>query len=140
MLSKQEQEKLNFELQKYLDVYQLILNSIKKPSVCDIESQSVLVRLSPIELADFIMKPDDSNISKSATDDVTNDNNNNNNNGVKVASLATSDYDEIIFKCENLNYTLELANETNMFNQVYTGDANETTLKDLKPNTKYFLR
>ena len=86
------------------------------------------------------MKPDDSNISKSATDDVTNDNNNNNNNGVKVASLATSDYDEIIFKCENLNYTLELANETNMFNQVYTGDANEITLKDLKPNTKYFLR
>ena len=42
---------------------------------------------------------------------------------------------------ENLNYTLELSsNESTTFNKVYTGDANEITLKDLRPNTKYYLR
>ncbi len=42
---------------------------------------------------------------------------------------------------DSLNYSLELSNELNSyFNKVYTGDANEITLKDLKPNTLYYLR
>ena len=97
--------------QEQLIAYKHVLNSIKKPVVCDIEAQSVLVRLTPIDVATVVLEH--------------NQQDQNNNKPLN---------------CDCLNYTLELANETNVFNQVYTGDANEITLKDLKPNSVYFLR
>jgi hypothetical protein len=107
-------------MKSYLDSYKLLLNSIKKPSVCDIESQSVLVRLTPIEIKSIAPSTPSADIKCPEA------------SGQPIA--PESNYGEGIY------YTLELANETNVFNQVYTGDANEITLKDLKPYTKYFLR
>ena len=114
------------ELFKYFDCFKEILNKIQKPTISEIEAQSVLVRLSPIEL--------DSTLIKNA---LSVDNIKNSSVTSKGESLSES---ELIAKFENVNYTLELSSEANLFNQVYTGDANEITLKDLKPNTKYFLR
>ena len=112
----------HLEVHKNFDTYKMILNTIKKPSVCDIEAQKVLVRLSPIEITDTFMKNSESILKTTAEDNALN-------------------YEEILFKCENVNYTLELANETeNIFNQVYTGDANEITLKDLNPSARFFIR
>lgn len=126
VLNKEEQEKFDSELEKHIDLYKLVLNSIKKPYVCDIEAQSVLVRLSSVDLDTLVS----SDKSKTSTENLK-----------EFDSTPDSiNYDEISFKCESVNYTLELANQTNVFNEVYTGDANEITLKDLKPNTKYFLR
>lgn len=45
----------------------------------------------------------------------------------------------VISKFQNLIYTLELSCKTSI-NVVYTGDANEITLKDLEPATSYQLR
>lgn len=45
----------------------------------------------------------------------------------------------IISKFQNLIYTLELSCNSSI-NVVYTGDANEITLKDLEPATAYRLR
>lgn len=139
LLSKEEQGQFNQELQKYFDLYKLILTNIKKPYVCDIEAQSVLVRLSPIELDAFL-----SNQKKADTEAINNSNQKQEDSSSFVpqsnSACSITNYEEIVSKCESVNYTLELANETNVFNQVYTGDANEITLKDLKPNTKYFLR
>ena len=147
--STEEQDQFNQELQKYFDFYKLILTNIKKPYVCDIEAQSVLVRLSPIELDSFLSnrrQVDDMNsAANNASAKEMNNSQAQQNQGdssfVPYSTMSGSiNYDEIVSKCENVNYTLELANESNVFNQVYTGDANEITLKDLKPNTKYFLR
>lgn len=117
--------------QEHFDFYKLILNRIKKPTVCDIEAQSVLVRLSSIDTDSFLkkLKPN------SGTSDLSSQSSN---EQQYIPNTLTRE--EVLLKCENVNYTLELANETNVFNQVYTGDANEITLKDLKPFTKYFLR
>ena len=147
--STEEQDQFNQELQKYFDFYKLILTNIKKPYVCEIEAQSVLVRLSPIELDSFLSnrrQVDDMNsAANNASAKEMNNSQAQQNQGdssfVPYSTMSGSiNYDEIVSKCENVNYTLELANESNVFNQVYTGDANEITLKDLKPNTKYFLR
>ena len=129
LLNQEEREKLNYDLQKYFDIYMLILNSIKKPHVCYIETQSVLVRLSPIE-SETILAYKAEEMTKNLPLTIEK----------STEVVEANKNDEIISKCETINYTLELANETNIFNQVYTGDANEITLKDLKPNTKYFLR
>jgi hypothetical protein len=119
-----ETSKMNPEMLKNLEFFKTILNRINKPIVCEIEAQSVLVRLSPIDLDD----PENSiTLNKISANNSNNDNNNN------------MDY---VLECfETLNYTLELSGETTSnFNEVYTGDANEITLKDLRPNTKYLLR
>ncbi len=110
------------EIKNYLESCQIILNSIKKPSVSDIESHSVLVRLSPFEVKTIIPSTCLSEGKALETNH-------------SQSSVLLADWSG-----ESINYTLELANESNIFNQVYTGDANEITLKDLKPFTKYFLR
>ena len=123
------QDEAIVEINNNFDFYKSLLSKIKEPIVCDIESRSVLVRLSPIELDNQLITSQDeaeSDSSNKREDDL---------------SLIPSRIDTIIKSFDYLNYTLELASESsNAFNKVYTGDANEITLKDLKPNTAYSLR
>lgn len=123
------QDETIIEINSNLDFYKSLLSKIKEPIVCDIESRSVLVRLSPIEL--------DNQLIGSNKDETESENNKKIEDDL---SLIPSRIDTIIKSFDYLNYTLELASESNAFNKVYTGDANEITLKDLKPNTAYSLR
>ncbi|CAF0919214.1 unnamed protein product, partial [Brachionus calyciflorus] len=112
----QEPIDLDTHIEKNIDFFETLLKRIKKPNVRNIDTQSVLVYLSPIELTKDDLLIFDSNN--------------------KPILLK-----EAINKFQNLNYTLEISCETeNNFDKVYTGDANEITLKDLKPNSKYFLK
>ena len=126
------------EINKNLEIYISLLSSIKEPIVCDIEARSSLVRLSPIEAESFFGNKSLSENNKVEVSPITNDDSNEDDGLQKVESTPSADL--IAKMLENLNYTLELSSESNKFNKVYTGDANEITLKDLKPNTKYFLR
>ena len=162
----EREEEIHAELNKNIDFYVALLSSIKEPMVCDLEAKSSLIRLSPIELDTFLGKNEESETSSSvspktgdtleATEnaDISSANSSgtdvNTNTTTTTATTtvakttATGEYIpsyEVISKMlENLNYTLELSSEANTFNKVYTGDANEITLKDLDPNTEYFLR
>jgi len=129
------------ELNKNIEFYISLLSSIKEPIVCDIEAKSSLVRLSPIEAESFFTSKSISE-NKVERSPSTNDDSNEDDGLQKCETTTTTPPNpELIIKIlENLNYTLELSSESNKFNKVYTGDANEITLKDLKPNTKYFLR
>ena len=99
-----------------MDFLESILERIKKPIVKNIEPQSVFVYLGPIELT---------------KDDLT----------VTDSNLRPILITDLINKFQNLNYTLEISCETESnYDKVYTGDANEITLKDLKSNTKYYLK
>lgn len=132
-----ESDKLSSELLKNLEFFRSILNKIKKPTVCDIEAQSVLVRLTPIALDEQDLTFNETNNSSSSSlSSASSPSSSTDNNNSHFA--LSSDF--IQSKFENLNYTLELSGDKNSFNEVYTGDANEITLKDLRPNTKYFLR
>ena len=113
--AKKVENQAEDEFLKHFDSFKEIFNKIQEPAISEIEAQSVLVRLSPIVL-------------DSAT--------------IKSTLLSAENITEtdLLARFENVNYTLELKSETNPFNQVYAGDANEITLKDLKPNTKYSLR
>lgn len=114
--------------------YITILSSIKEPLVCDIEARSVLVRLTPIDLDSFLNGKSIEPSSSSSTTTIIAA-------AVESTNTETNNSLDLIKLFESLNYTLELSsNETNLFNKVYTGDANEITLKDLRPSTKYYLR
>lgn len=113
------------ELDALIDVhatlFKSILSKIKKPQVTDIQARRVLIRLEVIDLEPFIVQE------KSA-----------NQQQPDVMSIFTPC---VVSKFQNLNYTLELScDSSNNFYRVYNGDANEITLEDLKPNTKYYLR
>lgn len=125
-----ENDKTNLGL-KNIEFFRKILNRIKKPTVCDIEAQSVLVKLSPIDLEDPEIGLNEAinKINSSSSSSLTDN---------RSPTSFNSEY--VLARFENLNYTLELSGESNTFSEVYTGDANEITLKDLRPNSKYFLR
>ena len=112
----QEPIDIDAHIEKNLSFFESILKRIKEPIVKNIEPKSVFVYLSAIELTkeDFL-----------ATD----------------SSCRPIVFQEIVEKLQNLSYTLEISCETGKnFDKVYSGEANEITLKDLVANTQYFLR
>ena len=128
------------ELSRNLEFYMGLLSSIREPLVCEVEARSALVRLSPVCAEVYcdgvIVGSDGGSKERSMADDGHED------DGLQKSVDETLPNATLVAKMlESLNYTLELSSETeNKFSQVYTGDANEITLKDLKPNKKYFLR
>jgi fibronectin type III domain-containing protein 3 len=130
-MKSQQDIQLDAELSDNYQFFLSILNQLKEPQVTEIEAQSVLVFLSPIQVADI-----------KVTDDNNNDNDNDNVDTDNINKFKTIKItSEMISKFDNVNYTLELSVDGQLtFKHVYSGDANEITLKDLKPNTKYFIR
>ena len=86
------------------------LSAMKPATVSDIEARSVLVRLTPPELASLY-----------------------------AAASATGTAHTPQYQANDLFYTLELCDK-GTYTQVYSGDATEITLKDLRPASQYTLR
>lgn len=107
---------LDAHIEKNLGFFESILRRIKEPIVKNIQPQSVFVYLSAIELTKEDLLETDS-------------------------SCRPILIQEAVDKLQNLSYTLEISCETeNNFDKVYSGEANEITLKDLMANTQYYLR
>ena len=86
------------------------LSAMKAPHISELEPRTVLVRLTPPDLPSLSLLQHSNHLNISTTD---------------------------------LSYTLEISDkgkEPNAYKQVYSGDATEITLKDLKPGNVYSLR
>ncbi len=124
---------------KNFDLFRSMLTKLeKKPQIQDMDARSVLVCIQPLEFDKSLV--------------LLQNEHQHQHHQQPQHQLLSSEHDfmmiskffqspDLVKKLQNLNFTFELScDNLNNLIKVFSSDATEIIVKDLKPNTKYFLR